>query len=160
MSKAQETLIQDYASAAAKRIAEGTMYLLMQSPHTLSGEDSGLTNTWEEICVQVQGGETYYWEAYESAMHDAVLSAMMALENRDMAAIWLQTQQGKEWQQLVEGAEVGSVLQKLGVVNSSIPVEEESVSSYIISQYLNPLAFDYSNDNIKAFLNPDCLDIE
>ena len=155
MSKAQQTLIQDYAIAAAKRTAETAMNYLIQSQHTLSAEDSGLTNTWEEICVQVQGGETYYWDAYESAMRDAVLSATMDLESRDMVAIWLQTEQGKDWQQHIEGAEVNNVLQKLGVVNSSIPVDDENVASYIISQYLNPIAFDYSNDNIHAFLNPD-----
>lgn len=34
----------------------------------LSGDDSGLKNTWEEICVHVQGQESFHWEAYKDTI--------------------------------------------------------------------------------------------
>ncbi len=36
--------------------------------HLLSS-DSGLKNVWEEICAQVQGGDSYYWEEYQETIN-------------------------------------------------------------------------------------------
>lgn len=34
----------------------------------LSGEDSELETVWEEICAQVQGEYSFYWDAYIETM--------------------------------------------------------------------------------------------
>lgn len=38
----------------------------------LSGNDSGLKNVWEEICVQKQGEESHYWDAYEDTINNFI----------------------------------------------------------------------------------------
>jgi len=32
--------------------------------HLLSGDDTGLKNTWDEICVQVRHEHSVYWRFY------------------------------------------------------------------------------------------------
>jgi hypothetical protein len=54
MSRIEEGLIQEYAQAAAATVVEKTIAGLSKCTETLSGDDSGLRNAWEEICVQVQ----------------------------------------------------------------------------------------------------------
>lgn len=39
----------------------------------LSGEDSGLKNTWEEICVQAQGQTSIYWEIYVETINNFIV---------------------------------------------------------------------------------------
>lgn len=155
MSEYQTALIREFSDAVAKRIADAAMSYLIKSKHTLSGDDSGLTNTWEEICVQVQGEHSYDWWAYEAMMHDAVIASMVALAQHEMGAIWLQTVPGNEWHERDVDAELDALLYRVGAKDWSIPANEEDSVQYIISQYLEPLAFDYTNANISAFLNPD-----
>jgi hypothetical protein len=38
----------------------------------LSGEDSGLKNVWEEICVQAQCEYSLYWETYEDTIRNFI----------------------------------------------------------------------------------------
>jgi hypothetical protein len=43
------------------------------APETLLlGKDSGLTNTWEEICVKVQGNESFYGNIYEFTVKEII----------------------------------------------------------------------------------------
>jgi hypothetical protein len=44
-----------------------------------SGVDSGLTNTWEEICVQVQGEQSVLWDAYDVTVRQIVSMEVTAL---------------------------------------------------------------------------------
>ena len=37
-----------------------------------SGEDSGLRNVWEEICVQVQGEFSYFWGIHDKLIQDTI----------------------------------------------------------------------------------------
>ena len=64
---------------------------------TLSGDDSGPKSTWDEICVQRQSTESFYWEAYDSAVHRLVESQVAALPQHEREAIWLQTDAGVDW---------------------------------------------------------------
>lgn len=40
--------------------------------YVLSGENSGLKNVWDEICVQIQGEYSFHWEAYESTIFNYI----------------------------------------------------------------------------------------
>lgn len=42
----------------------------------LSGDDSSLTNVWEEICVQAQSEESIYWDAYETTIDNYIESEL------------------------------------------------------------------------------------
>ena len=56
----------------------------MDANEMLSGDDSGLKNVWEEICVQVQGEESVFWDAYVETI-ESLLSGSVELLDRDDA---------------------------------------------------------------------------
>jgi len=62
MSTVQKSLIRDYAKAAGEKVCEQVITELEKITTTLSGDDSPLENPWEEICVQVQGEESFFWD--------------------------------------------------------------------------------------------------
>jgi hypothetical protein len=64
----------------------------------LSGDDTVLGNTWDEVCVQIQFQESVYWDAYEDTMHTFVMGYLEELSDYEQFAIWLQTDEGREWQ--------------------------------------------------------------
>src|SRR6187200_1466408 len=46
--------------------------MLLKNGFLLSGDDSGLKNTWEEICIQVQGEESIHWDVYSDAIRNFI----------------------------------------------------------------------------------------
>lgn len=63
-----------------------------------SGYDSPLKNIWDEICIQVQGEESFAWDAYLDTIQDIIKSEVMKLDTAVKQAIWLQTDRGLEWE--------------------------------------------------------------
>ena len=37
-----------------------------------SGDDSGLTNIWEEICVQIQSEYSFQWQSYDNTIDNVI----------------------------------------------------------------------------------------
>jgi len=46
----------------------------------LSGDDSGLKNVWEEICIQMQVQESFHWQAYDKTIKDFIASEFEKLQ--------------------------------------------------------------------------------
>ena len=65
MSKtlSEVSIIYTVAKLSASRIARKAIHDLQQMTVTMSGDDSGLKNTWDEICVQIQQEESFFWDA-------------------------------------------------------------------------------------------------
>ena len=63
----------------------------------LSGEDSGLGNVWDEICVQVQGEESFFWDTYVDVVDDMLAAEVKDLPPRERLALWLATDAGSDW---------------------------------------------------------------
>src|SRR5687768_9725323 len=63
----------------------------------LSGDDSGLTNTWDEICVQVQFEQSFQWSVYEETAKMLLQRQLEALPILDISAAWLRTDAGFDW---------------------------------------------------------------
>lgn len=59
---------------------------------TLSGEDSGLENTWDEICVQIQGEYSYHWDLYEDIVLDLIEEEVNKMPIHVQLTIWLETE--------------------------------------------------------------------
>jgi hypothetical protein len=53
------------AEHAAERITSRAIRGLQRMPSGISGEESGLANVWNEICVQVQHEHSFAWNAYD-----------------------------------------------------------------------------------------------
>ncbi len=63
----------------------------------LSGDDSGLVNVWEEICVQVSGEETAFWDTYLTVIDDHIRGALSPMSKEARAALWGMTDSGIDW---------------------------------------------------------------
>lgn len=155
MSSFQQSLIREYAKAAADLLSAEAIGHLVTLPATLSGDGSGLENVWEEICVQVQGEESIFWDAYTEVMNGAVLGAIQKLEipARDLAAIWLQSDEGWDWHWDREWEEGQRKRSERASGASPIPFVLDRIADYVVDNYLKPAAEDFSNENIESFLS-------
>jgi hypothetical protein len=154
MLKMEELLNRNVAKNAATVVADAARAELMRSKHTLSGDDSNLQNTWEEICVQVQDEQSFFWEAYESAMRDAVLGVMCFLDRSVLETLWLYTDEGWDLRYDLQADEKEGITSQAGYEPPDIPVDEEAIARDIIANYLLPRASNYSNSRIEEFLYP------
>lgn len=151
MKKMYQSLIRQYANVVAERVCDGVIEDLKQITTTLSGDDSGLRNTWEEICVQVQGEESFFWDEYQTVMQDAILGAIVAVEQRDLASLWLQSEEGWSWRWDMENADDDAANAEV----TEIPFVQEEIAKHILQKHLMVRAEDYSNQRIAAFLGKD-----
>lgn len=69
-----ENLIVDRAVKQMQQMKDGGL---------LSGEDSGLLNTWDEICAQVQDGYSMFWDAYELTFNQVLHGEVASLAEPD-----------------------------------------------------------------------------
>jgi len=152
MSDIQRNLIRDYAEVPAKTVTDQVITVLKSCHDTLSGDDSGLLNVWEEICAQVQGEESVDWDAYIQVLEFHVLTILEALPKLDRSALWLQTDNGRNWLWDIENPIDSEVINKSDSDYQSIPCDLNDVVDYVIAQYVLPSAEDYSNCNIDRYL--------
>lgn len=74
----------------------------LRETHLQGGEDSGLRDAWDEICVQVQEEYSVLWEAYTHTMRSILEKHCEKLPPRDLHSIWRRTNGGMDWLQDVE----------------------------------------------------------
>jgi hypothetical protein len=114
----------------------------MKGDSLLSGDDSGLRNIWEEVCVQVQGEESYYWESYLEVIEDLLSGYVDQLSGEDRLALWLSTEDGSDW--------LGDV--KTGDADPNTPeVATDQISDYLKSELLSR-AEDFQNSATRRYL--------
>jgi CheY-like chemotaxis protein len=104
----------------------------------LFGDETGLTNLWEEICVQRQGEESVAWEVYEQTTNALIEAHLEDLPEHDLKAIWLETDHGIDWQ-IEKGGEPS--------------LSEHSIVEYIAVDYIYARADKFSNARIVEFLS-------
>lgn len=97
MIKYQSQVVTYLADKISKEVSSKGIRGLQKCDVTLSGEDSGLINTWEEICVQIQGEYSYYWDSYEEAIELFLQPHLDKLNPYEEFAIWLQTDEGMDY---------------------------------------------------------------
>ena len=114
----------------------------MDSSEMLSGDDSGLKNVWEEICVQVQDEQSFFWDTYVETM-ESLLSGYVELLDRDARlALWAVTDEG--WAYIYDHhADDGGV--------EDAPVVEDEIVAKLKDELLSAAA-SYSNHRITKFL--------
>lgn len=105
------------------------------------GEDTGLTNFWEEICVQRQGDMSVVWEeVYALTVRVLIEAHLEDLSAAERQMIWLETDQGSDWQCEDECEE-----------GFAPPVFNPDIVNYL-SERVYWRADQFSNDSITAFL--------
>ena len=134
------TIVADLAEREAQRIVVRAIRSLQRSRDTLSGDDSGLLTTWEEICVQVQGEHSVYWSTYAQVIEALVGADVAELKPYVREAIWLQTQDGWDWDCEEEHE------------RSDMPVDDSVITEYLVTMVLSA-ADDWSNARIRTYKN-------
>ncbi len=84
-----------------------------------SGDDSGLRNVWDEVCVQVQGQESVMWDVYLDTISGIIAGYLSGLDDAVKQAIWLQTNNGMDWEPSEE--------------EKDTPSSEEDIADYILT---------------------------
>lgn len=160
MLRIEDLLNKKIATNAAIVVADAAQAELMRSKHTLSGDDSNLESTWEEICVQVRGEKSFFWKDYESAMRDAVLGVLLFLDREVLESLWLHSDDGWDLLYDLKADEKEGLTKQAGYKPPDIPVDDEAIARNIIADHLLPLADNYSNSRIEEFLYPGCDDTD
>lgn len=133
-------LLDSMAKEAVKRLVRCVILELQRMRELLSGDDSGLANVWDEICVQKQSEESFLWDAYDDTVRATVEKVLEKVSITEVQAIWLQTDEGEDW--LVDNDEE----------DSDIPWFQDDVVEYIMQEVYG-VAANWSNRRIRRYLD-------
>lgn len=149
MKLSENRIVRVLAESVCQRIARKTIRALQRmttQDELLSGEDSGLTNVWEEICVQLQQEESFSWGAYKETIRVFVGYYIDEMSNHERKAVWLQTPEGEDWDS------------ELDEEREPYPVFNGDITNYIVYDYVLSKGNDWTNPRIRAFLYRRYLD--
>ena len=138
----ERRIVRAIASEAAERLCRQAVAALQKMRHTMSGDDSGLSTTWDEICVQVQDEQSMFWDAYESAIHDSLGWPVAQLATYERDALWLQTPEGFDWECRDDAR-----------TSDEEPVNDHDIICHLVREHVLRRAGEWSNPRIRAFLD-------
>ena len=115
----------------------------MDANEMLSGDDSVLKNVWEEICVQVQGEESVFWDAYVETIESLLSGSVELLDRDECLALWANTDEGWEYVFDHHADEDGV---------ADVPVSGDEIVNKLKDELLSAAA-NYSNSRISKFLS-------
>ena len=107
----------------------------------LSGEDSGLKNTWDEICAQIQFEESFSWDVCDETVRGLAASDVEKLLPHEREAIWLQTTAADNWDCEDESR------------RHPYPVSSEEIVDYLVHEYIYSKAGNWSNQRVRSYLD-------
>lgn len=130
------------AEHTAKRVTRKVIATLQGfTEFKLSGDDSTLGNTWDEVCVQVQGEESYAWGVYKETMQTMLNCEITKLAPFECEALWLQTKQGSDWDcEKPDDRE-------------AYPVCNNDIVDYLLRDHVLEAAGRWTNRRIRAYLD-------
>jgi len=137
----ESTIVRAVADQAARRIARKVVAALQKMDDTMSGDDSELETTWDEICVQVQYEQSFYWDAYDQTVRSILAGHVAELPKHEREAIWLQSNAGNDWD--CKDAED----------REAYPVSDDDIVDYLANEYVYEEAGRWSNARIRAYLD-------
>jgi hypothetical protein len=134
-------IVRRLAEQVCKRVTRKVIRALQGMNDGLqSGDDSGLINTWEEICAQSQVGESDLWEAYDETLIQVLSNEVAKLQEYERDAVWLQTPQGERWDADDEDS------------RRKYPVAEDDIVEYPKDGYVYSAASDWTNKRIRKYV--------
>ncbi len=134
----ESAIVRAVAEEAARRITRKVIAALQRMTDTLSGDDSGLMKIWDEICAQVQYEKSFNWESYDETVRGIVLGQLATLKTYEREAIWLQTDEGIEWDcKELEDREAH-------------PVSDDNIVEWLMSEHVYAKAGNWSNARVRA----------
>jgi hypothetical protein len=137
----QSCFLRRLANVECERIARKAIRYLQSLNHIhLLGDDSGLENVWEEICVQEQGQYTWAWPAYEMEIERSVHYDVEHLSALKQELIWIQTPESDEWDGDAEDAAL------------TAPVYLGDITRHIVNAHVRRMAREYKNRRTCQYL--------
>lgn len=139
-------LVIDHARALGSEIAIKVRAELEQMDEPLlSGDDSGLTSVWLEICAQVQGEESFFGEQYREMVVDMIDGRVQGRSTTEKQMLWLATEPGWDWLWDVVNAGEDPAPEHPGI-------DTGSVAEWIWSDMLLPIAESDMDPRVERFL--------
>lgn len=137
----ESDIVARLAERVCQRLARSVIaHLQSMDDALLSGKNSGLKNTWEEICVQLQLEVSFSWEAYDETVRGLADGLVAALPLLAKQAVWQQTPEGIEW--CCEASDD----------RTSYPVGDDDITDYLLRNYVYAAAANWSNKRIRSYL--------
>jgi hypothetical protein len=128
------------ADQACRRITKSVVSALQQQPGGLSGDGSPVRSFWDEFCLQVQEGESFFWDAYVATAVQFIEAELQRAPSHEQQAVWLQCESGWDWLWEVDNWEDGSE-----PLAGAIPYNAGEAADYIFVNFLCSEAEDFSN---------------
>lgn len=110
------------------------------------GDDSGLLDVWEEVCVQIQGEESMFWSVYVDTIDSILLGKIELLDRDEQLALWVMTDSGWDYVYDHHADESGS--------DADIPVDLTEIVDMIRGEVMRKAA-DYESPTIYEYLCAD-----
>lgn len=137
----ESAVVRALAKAVCQRITRRMIATLQKMNDGLLSGDSGLQNTWDEICVQIQYDRSIFWDAYDETVRSLVVSEVEELQTYEREAIWLQTTEGIDWRCKDESR------------REPYPVWNRDIVEYLLNEHLYNEAGRWSNQRIREYLD-------
>lgn len=113
----------------------------------LSGDDSGLKNVWDEICVQKQAFESTDWRTHQRMIELVACVTVDELGATEKQTLWVLTESGWSWlYDVSRGIEPNE--------KEAIPIDDDLVQ--LLATRTLSYAADYSNVRIRKYLDRAC----
>ena len=116
------------------------LYYQKRTDCLMSGDDSALKNTWDEICGQVQKEESIYWNVYLQDIYSRVKYEVEKLYIIMKQAIWIQTKEGIEWEDNEEED------------YDQLSMCENDIIEYLVRDFILSTAGNYTNMRIANYI--------
>ena len=141
-------LLRKQSQLVGTRIARATARdLKLYRDNLLSGPDSGLRNVWDEICVQVQGERSFFWDAYRDMAMPHLAHHIDALPDVRRRLLWAGSPDGMMWIDEHEEAKYSPP-----VPGDDVPTgDTDDVANWVFDCCLVPLADAYRSRRIERF---------
>lgn len=113
----------------------------LKGRNLLSG-DSGLQSVWEEICVQMQGQASHFWDVYMSVLESVLAGHVATLNDSDQRALWMATDAGWDYLYDLQADDPASleipvdVIDIVDMLRTAVLKAADDFESPAISRYL------------------------
>ncbi|MBI2817806.1 MAG: hypothetical protein HYX72_12785 [Acidobacteria bacterium] len=136
----RDKIIADIAERECRRVSRKVIVALQKMTEGMqSGDGSILKNVWDEVCVQVQFQQSVMWDAYLETISTFIGGEVEGLDALQKQAIWLQTDNGMEWEAENEG-------------EGTVTFCEDDITEYILHKFVLSAAADWTNKRIEKYL--------
>ena len=169
----KDKIITAIAEKACEQVAIAVIKVLRADKESrLSGDDSGLQNVWDEICVQIRGESSIYWDDYLDTAKRIIKAEVSNLDKSEIEAIWLQTDNGEDWDRDNQSEEEANIVNNgasefpfIEIISDheltenkipeSVEYDMEDIAEYIWDNYVYDKAKDFTNKRIQKYLDGD-----